>query len=586
MKRLVLASLALTVLSGCFARSAAPVGTINRPNILFVLADDMGWGDLRCHGNKHLDTPALDQLRSQGVALERFLVGPVCAPTRASLLTGRHHLRLRVINTTNALEVMHGDELTLAEALKAEGYATGCFGKWHNGSNHPSDARGQGFDEFFGFSGGFFSNYFDPELEHNGVVAPRKGFITDVLTDAALAFIERERARPFFCYVPFNAPHSPVQAPADLFAKYSGLGFAPMEAAAYAMVENIDHNVGRLLGKLDELGLAGNTIVIFSSDNGPNSRRFNGGMRGIKGHVFEGGLRVPFFIRWPGRLEAGRAIEQIVQHVDVFPTLLELTGVRLPKTKPLDGISIAPVLQGSVERLPDRTIFEITGRGGRDGTPIARFPGTARTQTHSWVHDGKTEYLFDMQQDPGETTNLLAQQPALAAALRNAYDEWLREASAATDGRIQRFPIILTEGTNLLVSSATREGGARFFGQGWDYDWATGFDSSDAAVVWTLEVPHAATYEVSVLHTAKTAGGSIGVSVAGKSIRKTIAAAYDPPEIPRPDLVKRWEVPDKVFQPLGIGSVEVPAGRHALRVKAAPGVEIQSVRLKREPDSR
>jgi arylsulfatase A-like enzyme len=196
--------LLLALLAGAQAAPAQP------PNLLVILADDMGWGDLGCHGNDKLVTPALDKLQKQSVQLEHFHVSPVCSPTRASLLTGRHHFRLRVLNTTSGLETMHGDEVTLAETLKPAGYISGCFGKWHNGANHPTTARGQGFDEFFGFVGGFFSNYFDPELEHNGVTAARKGFITDVLADAAMTFIEKHRSEPFFCYVPFNAPHSPM----------------------------------------------------------------------------------------------------------------------------------------------------------------------------------------------------------------------------------------------------------------------------------------------------------------------------------------------------------------------------------------
>ncbi len=243
----------------------------------------MGWGDLRCHGNDQLDTPSLDKLQAESVALKHFYVSPVCSPTRSSLLTGRHHFRLRVLNTTAGLEMMHGDEITLAEALKPAGYINGCFGKWHNGANHPSTARGQGFDEFFGFVGGFFSNYFDPELEHNGLPAVRKGFITDVLADAAMSFIEKHRSQPFFCYVPFNACHSPMQAPEDLFTKYSAIGFELKTAAVYAMIENLDTNIGRILAKLDSLGLAENTIVMFASDNGPNTPRFNGGIRGAKG---------------------------------------------------------------------------------------------------------------------------------------------------------------------------------------------------------------------------------------------------------------------------------------------------------------
>lgn len=571
------------LLLSTFACPAPAIAAEPRPNILLILADDMGWGDLRCHGNDRLDTPVLDKLKSQSVELDHFYVSPVCSPTRSSLLSGRHHLRLRVINTTNALEVMSGDEVTIAEALKPAGYVTGCFGKWHNGSNHPSTARGQGFDEFFGFSGGFFSNYFDPELEHNGVVAPRKGFITDVIADAALAFIERERTHPFFCYVPFNACHSPMQAPADLFAKYSQRGFAPMEAAVYAMVENLDHNTGRLLAKLDELGLAANTIVIFATDNGPNSRRFNGGMRGGKGSVFEGGMRVPCFIRWPGKLEAGKVIDQIAQHVDVLPTLLDFAGVPSPTGRPLDGMSLGPLLRGTAKAWPERTLFDLTGRGGKDGAPMPLYPGTARTPTHRWVHDGKQEYLFDLRNDPGEANNLLTQEPALAAKLAGTYERWFREATASTGGKVKRFPITLSAGTELLVPSAELRGGARFFGKGWDYDWATGFDSPNAAIVWNLAVPQAATYEAQVLYTAKSTGGFVRVEVGGNTVQGAINAAHEPPEIPRPDLVTRWEVPDKVFRPLGIGRIAIPAGPHEFKVTATTGVEIQTVRLHRIP---
>jgi len=562
------------------AKPSASATKNPKPNILLILADDMGWGDLRCHGNDKLATPSLDRLRTQSVELEHFHVSPVCSPTRSSLLTGRHHARLNVINTSDGLEVMHGGETTLAEALKSAGYVSGCFGKWHNGSNHPSTARGQGFDEFFGFSGGFFPNYFDPQLEHNGVNTSTKGFITDVLADAAMRFIERNKARPFFCYVPFNACHSPMQAPQDLFEKYRSLGLEPKDAAVYAMIENLDRNVGRMLQKLDQLGLAGNTIVLFTTDNGPNTARYNGGMRGGKGSVFEGGLRVPCFLRWPDKLKAGSRITQITQHVDVLPTLLELADVPLPKGAPLDGLSLVPLLQGKASSWPQRTLFDITGRGGKDGDPIREYPGTARTPTHRWVHDGKQAMLFDLRNDPGEKTNLAAQQPELAAALQKDYLDWFHEVTAATGGKVARFPITVTEGTDLLIPNAARIGGARLFGKGWDYDWAT-FPTPTAAMAWRLEVPQAARYEVSVVHTAKTTGGEIRITVGDTAARSTVTTVYDPPEIPRRDLIPRWEVPDKVFKPLDVGIVAIPAGSHDLQVTAAPGIEIQAVRLKR-----
>ena len=565
----------------------APLAMVNaadaatkRPNILLILADDMGWGDLGCHGNDKLATPALDRLQSQSVELEQFYVSPVCAPTRASLLTGRHHLRLRVLNTTSGLETMHGEEVTLAEALKPAGYVSGCFGKWHNGANHPTTARGQGFDAFFGFNGGFFSNYFDPALEHNGVTAARKGFITDVLADAAMTFIEKHRSEPFFCYVPFNAPHSPMQAPEELFAKYSALGFEPKTAAVYAMIENLDANVGRILAKLDGLDLAENTIVMFLSDNGPNTPRFNGGMRGGKGSLFEGGQRVPCFIRWPGKLEAGKRVTRIAQHVDVLPTLLDLAGVPLPATPPLDGRSLTPLLRGEEVEWPERLLFEISGRGGNDGAPIAKYPGTVRSDTHRWVHDNKQEMLFDLRSDPGEKNNIAAQQPEITATLSKAYDAWFADAIAPTQGKVQRFPITLTEGTELLAPYATLEGGATFFGRGWDNDWVV-FPTDTAAAVWNLELPQGGDYEVTVLHTAKEPGGKIQVTAGQQNVETTLTAAHHPPEIPRPDLVLRWEVPDKAFAPLKLGTLMIPAGLQTLRVSAAPGIEIQIVRLTR-----
>jgi arylsulfatase A len=301
-------------------------------------------------------------------------------------------------------------------------------------------------------------------------------------------------------------------------------------------------------------------------------------MRGGKGSVFEGGLRVPFFIRWPDRLKPGRRVAEITQHVDVVPTLLELAGVPSLKSPVLDGLSLVPLLQGHSTPWPQRTLFDMTGRGGKDGEVIREYPGTARTPTHRWVHDGKQAMLFDLQADPGEKNNLAEQQPEVAASLQNAYLKWFHEATAATGGKVARFPITLTESTDLLIPSATRTGGAQLFGKGWDYDWAS-FPTSAATLSWHLTVPAAGHYEVGVLHTAKTTGGEIRVTVGDTAARGTVSSVYDPPEIPRRDLIPRWEVPDKVFQPLGVGVLSIPAGSHQLQVAAAPGIEIQAVRL-------
>ena len=238
------------------------------------------------------------------------------------------------MSVTRGLETLRPQEVTIAEVLKAAGYATGCFGKWHLGEHYPSHPNGQGFDEFFGMPTGHWDNYFDPTLERNGRPVPTRGYITDVLTDAAIAFVEKHHDRPFFCYVPYNAPHTPLQIADAYFDKYKALGLDDRTAAIYGMVQNVDENLGRLLHKVDKLGLAEKSIVIFLSDNGPEGHegsRYNAGMKGMKGRVHEGGVRVPLFVRWPGRIAPNRVLEPIAAHIDLLPTIAELCGVVLAR---------------------------------------------------------------------------------------------------------------------------------------------------------------------------------------------------------------------------------------------------------------
>ncbi|MCA9051143.1 MAG: arylsulfatase, partial [Planctomycetaceae bacterium] len=331
-----------------------------QPNVVVILTDDQGWGDVSCHGNPQIQTPHMDALAAEGAWFDRFFVSPVCAPTRASLLSGRFDVRTGVSGVTGRLEVMRSDEVTIAELFRDAGYRTGCFGKWHNGEQFPNNPAGQGFEEFFGFCGGHWNNYFDSTLEHNGRPVKTTGYITDVLTDAAIRFVTGDPGRPFFCYVPFNAPHTPWQVPDEWFDKCADRTSDRATQCAYAMVENIDHNVGRLLDALGEQ--RHNTIVVFLTDNGPNGQRYNGDLRGIKGSVHEGGVRVPLFISWPGKI-APRKIDRIAAHVDLLPTLAELCGVAVESTKPLDGRSLVPLLNGTTTAndWPDRSLFTLYG---------------------------------------------------------------------------------------------------------------------------------------------------------------------------------------------------------------------------------
>jgi len=409
-----------------------------RPNVVVILADDQGWGDLSLHGNVNLDTPNIDSLARDGAMFDRFFVCAVCAPTRAEFLTGRYHPRGGVRGVTTGAERLNIDEKTIGDTFKAAGYATGAFGKWHNGTQYPYHPNGRGFEEFYGFCSGHWGNYFDPILEHNGQIVRGKGFIIDDLTNHALKFIDRNKNKPFFCYLPYNTPHSPMQVPDRFFDK---LRASPLRMrnrdpekeelektrCALAMCENIDWNVGRVLQKLKDLKLAHNTIVIYFSDNGPNSWRWNDGMKGRKGSTDEGGLRVPCAVRWPAHIKPGKKIPQIAGAIDLLPTLADLAQIRLVGGKPLDGVSIKKLLLTDGESWTDRMIF--SHQRGRV---------SVRTQRYRLDHTGK---LFDMKSDPRQNHDFSKDRPRVAERLSKAVARWKDQVLSASPKDNRPFPI-------------------------------------------------------------------------------------------------------------------------------------------------
>jgi arylsulfatase A-like enzyme len=342
------------------AAVVAPIRCIDRsyagekPNVIVLLADDQGWGDLSIHGNTNLSTPNIDSIGREGAVFDRFYVCPVCSPTRAEFLTGRYHPRSGVFATSTGGERMDLDEKTIADTFRAAGYATAAFGKWHNGAQFPYHPNARGFDEFYGFCSGHWGNYFSPPLEQNGEMVRGNGFMPDDFTNHAIRFIERHKGGPFFAYIAYNTPHSPMQVPDRWWDKFkdkelslrgadANSGNVAHTRAALAMCENLDWNVGRILQELDVLGIADNTIVLYFCDNGPNGRRWNGDMKGAKGSVDEGGVRSPLLIRWPGKIAAGTEIMQIAGAIDLLPTLAALARIPIASTKPLDGINLAPL---------------------------------------------------------------------------------------------------------------------------------------------------------------------------------------------------------------------------------------------------
>jgi arylsulfatase A len=570
-----------------------------RPNVLLIITDDQGYGDFSLHGNPTLKTPHIDALGRQSVRLERFFVNSFCSPTRAALLTGRYPLRTGVWGVTHSKETMRTEEVTLAEMLAAAGYRTGCFGKWHNGEQWPYTPPAQGFGEFFGFHNGHWNHYFDTPLLRGATFEPTKGYITDVLTDEAIRFIQNNREQSFFCYVAYNAPHSPFQAPDKAFEHYKSLGLDDTLAAFYAMCAVVDENVGRLLAELDRLKLAENTIVVFLTDNGGTAgvKHFNAGMRGGKTSVHEGGTRVPLFIRWPAGLKEPRVVKEIAAHIDVTPTLLDLCGVTKPAEVEFDGRILRPLLTGRTSEWPGRTLFT--------HNPINetnRYPGAVRTQFYRLVRElrgggaqggskAKADrlptgwQLYDMQADPGQTKDLAAELPEVVADLSKQYEAWFDDVSAAGLARLaiqighpEENPV------TLHAPQAYFDGSLKFYaGPGYAHDWLTGWTDASSKAWFDIEVARAGPYEVALRYTcpAADAGSKLKIAIGGSSREVTVAAAAPHNlRLPHRDEAGQARYVNREWGELPIGRFELAPGRTKLTVQAVnkPGTSVMDLK--------
>lgn len=434
------------------AGSAALLRAARRPNIVLIVADDQGYGDLSLHGNPHLKTPNIDSIGTSGVQFTQFHVNPVCSPTRSSLMTGRYYYRTGVVDTYLGRSMMYPDEVTIAELLGGAGYRTGIFGKWHLGDNYPLRAVDQGFQEALVHRGGGIgqpsdppggSSYFDPILFDNGKQVQVAGYCTDVFFNRAMEFMERHQSRPFFAHIATNAPHTPLQVAEEEVKPFLGQRLDETTAKIYGMISNLDRNVGRLLDRIRTLGIEQDTVVIFMTDNGPQQRRYNAGMRGLKGTVYEGGIRVPFFLRWPG-VVGSRKIDRLSAHIDVMPTLLETCGVSKPRDLSIDGRSLMPLLRG--ETLPDRTLYFQWHRGD---VPEMHRDACARNQRYKLVN-GKE--LYDLESDPGEEQDIAVKYPDIVSRLRSGYEEWFADVRRSRNfeppriylGSAHENPVVLT----------------------------------------------------------------------------------------------------------------------------------------------
>jgi len=547
-----------------------------KPNILLIITDDQGWGDLSYHGNELIDTPHIDSLAAQSVVFDRFYVSPVCAPTRASLLTGRYHPATGTTWVTNRMEVMREDEITIAEMLQSAGYRTGLFGKWHQGKQFPHDPVGQGFDEFLGFTEGHLNNYFDGKLTHNFEEVAFKGYLPDFLTEKAIAYMNQET--PFFTMIAYNTPHSPFQVPDQYFDKYKAKGLNDKDASIYGMVENIDDNVGRLMSFLEQSGKLENTIVIFMTDNGPNGVRYNGGMKGIKGYLDGGGVRVPFFMRIPGK--GHLMIKPWAAHIDVLPTLVDLLEIEVPSDIEIHGKSLLPLIEQN-GKWEDRYFF--THHVNLDFDTI---PGAIRNQRYLLTLQKNKKELYDLGNDYSQTQNIIEENRRLLAEMERKYLEWFRDITktGVEPPKIQvGHPSVPS--VELPASDAKKEGGVSFKGKmGWANDWFVGFSSESDHVYWELESVTMSEYEI-FAQLSNTAPLEIILGLNGEELRTEIAETHVAELIPSPDRVPRGEVYEKNWPLIYLGKSRFEKGDMNLKLRingnGETGFELKSIILKK-----
>ena len=541
--------------------SAGLLQTAKPPNVVLIMTDDQGWFDLGVNGNPHIETPVIDKLASEGVRFSHFYASPVCTPTRAALMTGRHYQRTGAVDTFLGRDVMNADEITLGQLMQRHGYRTGCVGKWHLGrymKYHPNE---RGFDEYFGFwQYGFMNRYFDSdELFDNRKRVEVTGYITDNLTDRAMRFIRANSARPFFLYVPYNAPHAPYDVPDKYIARYLTKGLPLDQARIYGMVSCLDDGIGRILKTLDDQKLRDNTVVFFMTDNGGVSRHYKCGLRGNKGSVYEGGVRVPLIARWPGRFPAGKTVDAMGQHIDLLPTIAELTGASLPTGRALDGKSLASVMRNGAGESPHRHLFHQWNRGYPVLETVAGNPelkaNWAVRSADGWkyLHNGE---LFNLHKDPGEQQDVAAEFPAKAAELRKLFEDFHRDVTKGKDysrvpiqvGRADENPVEIDLTWGQPVGTRVKP-----TYRSYNRDTIENWSSADDSVRWNVEAVESGDYEVILTYgcDSEDAGARIRIQVGGASLEHTSEATAG----------------RMVFRPLSAGTLKLAKGLARLEIK-------------------
>ncbi len=579
--------LILMAFAAAFGRMA--IGA-DRPNVLVILTDDQGWGDLSMNGNTNLSTPNIDQLGKEGAVFDRFYVCPVCSPTRAEFLTGRYHPRGGVYSTSAGGERLDLDEVTIAETFKASGYRTAAFGKWHNGMQYPYHPNGRGFDEFYGFCSGHWGNYWKPMLEHNGEIVAGEGFIVDDLTDHAIKVIEQKSDQPFFVYVPYNTPHSPMQVPDRWWNKFKdaelklhnvnneGKEDIDHIKAALAMCENIDWNVGRLMESLKTSGKTDNTIVVYFSDNGPNGTRWNGGMKGRKGSTDEGGVRSPCIVRWPSVVKPGQRITINAAAIDLHPTLAAMANISAVNKQPFDGQDLAPLIMndgifnGNAWPIEERMI--VSHWNGK----VSIKKGRLRLG-----NDGK---LYDVEADPGQQHDVSQKHAVDYKRMNTVLGYYKEQVLPGYDDNRRPFVIAHPDSQNTQIPArdGKEHGGIKRSNRFPNSSYFTNWTSIEDSITWNAEILTSGTYEVELFYTCPQGdeGSTVQLSFNNDQLSGTVNAAAPAVIIgAAEDRVKRSESYEQNWSRQILGDIKLTAGSGTLTLAATkiPGSSVMDFRL-------
>lgn len=554
---------------------------VTKPNIVLIVTDDQAYGDLSFTKNPMAETPVIDNLASEGIFANNFYVSPVCAPTRASILTGRYHQSTGVSGVTRGDENMSLDETTMANIFKSYGYKTGIFGKWHNGAHYPYHPLGRGFDEFVGFTSGHWTNYFNTTVEKNGKPFKAEGYLPDVLTNEAIAFMEKSNKEneAFLCYIPYNTPHTPLQVPDTYFDKYKKKGADDFNAAIYGMNENIDDNISKILKKLDELNLRDNTIIIYMSDNGPLNYRFNSNLKGRKGMVDEGGVKVPFIINWKNHLPANKIIEKPISHIDILPTVLDLIGLNFSFTKPIDGVSFKPLLNGK-DNFPDRKLF-------------AEWGGNKRVLSNDYLMIN--EELYNLKTDSGQKINIREQNSDVYNSLSEAYKNWFSKIKQSKGTK--NIPIGYSDYPTTVLPAHEAElfppfesrkdrkttGIAYHSLYGWAHDWIDFWTKTTAFATWEIDVVEEGDNKIELKYALKKEdlGVKLLLEIENQQLSIDNLKAFEHQPFKNYDRVERdQEAPETDWKVVSIGKMKLTKGIKKIKISSIQIPGNKSIELK------